>query len=62
MPDGSPPSLVVQLPPGHPEWPAVIDGALASTVKRIAEADLRERRRTRGRHPGRPARRSFEAR
>jgi SAM-dependent methyltransferase len=38
MPDGSPPSLVVQLPAGRPEWPPVLDAALAACVARIAQA------------------------
>jgi methylase of polypeptide subunit release factors len=38
MPDGAPPSVVVQLPAGRPEWPAVMDGALAARVARVAQA------------------------
>jgi SAM-dependent methyltransferase len=38
MPDGTPPSVVVQLPAGRPEWPAVLDGALALRIARVAQA------------------------
>ncbi|HEY3819459.1 MAG TPA: methyltransferase [Polyangiaceae bacterium] len=38
MPGGAPLSVVVQLPAGRPEWPAVLDGALATRVARIAGA------------------------
>jgi SAM-dependent methyltransferase len=37
MPEGAPPSVVVQMPPGRPEWPAVLDGVLAAHVARIAQ-------------------------
>jgi SAM-dependent methyltransferase len=36
MPDGSPPSVVVQLPAGRPEWPAVLDATLAARLARVA--------------------------
>ncbi len=39
MPDGSPASVVVQLPAGRPEWPPVLDGALAARVARVAASD-----------------------
>jgi SAM-dependent methyltransferase len=38
MPDGTAPSLVVQPPPGSPEWPAVLDARVAALVARIAGA------------------------
>jgi hypothetical protein len=38
MPDGAPPSSVVQLPPGRPEWPAVLEAPLAACVARIARS------------------------
>jgi methylase of polypeptide subunit release factors len=36
MPDGAPPSVVVQHPPGCPEWPAVLGATLAAQVARVA--------------------------
>jgi SAM-dependent methyltransferase len=36
MPDGSLPSVVVQLPAGRPEWPPVLDATLAARVARVA--------------------------
>jgi SAM-dependent methyltransferase len=39
MPDGGPPSLVVQLPRGLPEWPPVLPAPLAALVARIAKAE-----------------------
>lgn len=38
MPGGAPPSTIVQLPPGRPEWPVVLDAPAASWVSRIARA------------------------
>ena len=38
MPEGAPPSVVVQLPAGRPEWPAVLEAALAARIARIAQA------------------------
>jgi precorrin-6B methylase 2 len=38
LPEGGPPSLVVQPPAGDPAWPAVLDAALAEVVVRIAGA------------------------
>jgi methylase of polypeptide subunit release factors len=38
MPDGGSPSVVVQLPAGRPEWPPVLDGALAARIARVAQA------------------------
>jgi hypothetical protein len=37
MPGGGPPSAIVQLPPGRPEWPAVLDAASAAWVARFAQ-------------------------
>ena len=39
MPDGGPPSVVVQLPAGRPEWPAVLEAGLAARIARIAEVE-----------------------
>jgi SAM-dependent methyltransferase len=39
MPDGTPPSLVVHLPRGRPEWPPVLEAPLAALTARIASAD-----------------------
>ena len=39
MPDGAPPSVIVQLPAGTPEWPAVLDAGLAAKIARIAEVE-----------------------
>jgi SAM-dependent methyltransferase len=38
MPDGSRSSVVVQLPAGRPEWPAVLEAGLAARVARVAQA------------------------
>ncbi|MGD0523512.1 MAG: methyltransferase [Polyangiaceae bacterium] len=38
MPAGAPLSVIVQLPAGRPEWPAVLEGPLAAEVARIAQA------------------------
>jgi SAM-dependent methyltransferase len=38
IPGGGPPSTIVQLPAGRPEWPIVLDAAAASWVTRIAAA------------------------
>jgi SAM-dependent methyltransferase len=38
MPDGSPPSVVVMLPAGRPERPAVLDAKLGARVARIAQS------------------------
>jgi SAM-dependent methyltransferase len=38
MPEGLPPSVVVQPPAGRPEWPAVLEASLAARVARIAQA------------------------
>ena len=38
LPNGAPPAVIVQLPAGRPEWPAVFDGPSATIVARIAEA------------------------
>jgi hypothetical protein len=38
MPDGAAPSVVVQLPAGRPEWPVVLEAALATAIARIARA------------------------
>jgi SAM-dependent methyltransferase len=39
MPDGGPPSLVVQLPRGRPEWPPVLEPPIAALAARIANAE-----------------------
>jgi len=38
MPDGGPPSVIVQLPAGRPEWPAVLEAPLAARIARVAQA------------------------
>lgn len=38
VPNGGLPSVILQLPPGRPEWPAVLDGASATIVTRIAQS------------------------
>jgi len=38
MPGGDPPSTIVQLPPGRPEWPVVLDATAAAWIARIARA------------------------
>jgi SAM-dependent methyltransferase len=38
LPEGAPPSVVVQLPAGRPEWPAVLEAALAARIARITQA------------------------
>ena len=38
MPGGAPPSAIVQLPTGRPEWPVVLDAASAAWLARIASA------------------------
>jgi SAM-dependent methyltransferase len=38
MPNGAPPAVVIQLPPGRPEWPVVFDARSAAILSRIAEA------------------------
>ena len=38
MPGGGAPSTIVQLAPGRPEWPVVLDAIAASWVTRIARA------------------------
>jgi SAM-dependent methyltransferase len=38
MPGGGPPSVIVQLPAGRPEWPVVLEAASATWLQRIAAA------------------------
>lgn len=38
MPGGGPPSVIVQLPAGRPEWPVVLEPAAAAWLERIAGA------------------------
>jgi SAM-dependent methyltransferase len=39
MPDGAAPSVVVQLPAGRPEWPVVLEAALAARIARAARVE-----------------------
>jgi SAM-dependent methyltransferase len=39
LPDGTPPSIVVQLPPGRAQWPPVLEAARGALVARIAASE-----------------------